>query len=106
MVELLEAIASWRSAVLVPAVFGFAPGACLRLIVRAYPRDDPRRAELKAELYVLPWWERPLWVAEQLEVALFEGLPHRLRSRRDKGALRAEPDEPPAQDLERFVGLF
>jgi hypothetical protein len=76
MAELLQAVASWPSLVLVVVVFGFAPGFCLRLIVLAYPRSDPRRDELIAELYAVPRLQRPLWVAEQLEVALFEGLAH------------------------------
>lgn len=63
---------------LVLVVFGFTPGFCLRLIVLAYPRNDPRRTELIAELYAEPRIQRPLWVAEQLEVGLFEGLGHRL----------------------------
>ncbi|MGH2843465.1 MAG: hypothetical protein ACRDKL_07770, partial [Solirubrobacteraceae bacterium] len=46
--------------------------------VLAYPRTDPRRAELIAELYAVTRIQRPLWVAEQLEVALFEGLGNRL----------------------------
>ncbi|MCA1672457.1 MAG: hypothetical protein LC799_09715, partial [Actinobacteria bacterium] len=75
---LLEAVASWPSLLLVLLMFGFAPGFCLRLIVLAYPRGDPRRAELIAELYAVPRIQRPLWVAEQLEVALFEGLAHRV----------------------------
>ncbi|MEO7196375.1 MAG: hypothetical protein ABIZ05_16440 [Pseudonocardiaceae bacterium] len=78
MSELLNAAASWRSLVLVLVVFGFAPGFCLRLIVLAYPRRDPRRKELIAELDAVPRIERPLWVAEQLEVALFEGFGHRI----------------------------
>jgi hypothetical protein len=77
MPELLKAVASWQSLLLVVLVFGFAPGFCLRLIVLAYPRGDPRRAELIAEMRAVPRIQRPLWVAEQLEVALFEGLPHR-----------------------------
>jgi hypothetical protein len=77
MAELLEAVASWPSLLMVIVVFGFAPGFCLRLIVLAYPRSDPRRRELIAELYAVPRIQRPLWVAEQLEVALFEGLSHR-----------------------------
>ncbi|HEU0090023.1 MAG TPA: hypothetical protein VFQ77_20620 [Pseudonocardiaceae bacterium] len=76
--DLLETVASWPSLLLVVVVFGFAPGFCLRLIVLIYPRSDPRRTELIAELYAVPRIERPLWVAEQLEVALFEGLPRRL----------------------------
>lgn len=56
-------------------MFGFAPGALLRLIVLLYPRDHPRRRELIGELYAYPRIERPFWVAEQLELALAEGLP-------------------------------
>jgi len=59
-------------------VFGFAPGAFLRLIVLAFERDDPRRHELLAELHAVPRVERPFWVAEQLEVAIFDGLGSRL----------------------------
>jgi hypothetical protein len=77
MNELLEAVTSPWSLLWVVVVFGFAPGFCLRMIVRAYPRSDPRRKELIAELYAVPRTERLLWVAEQLEVALFEGLAHR-----------------------------
>ncbi len=35
--ELIEAVVSWSSLLLVLVVFGFAPGFCLRLIVLAYP---------------------------------------------------------------------
>lgn len=76
MVELLDA--SWPGLLLVIVAFGFAPGFCLRIIVLAYPRSDVRRSELIAELYAVPRIQRPLWVSEQLEVALFEGLPQRL----------------------------
>jgi hypothetical protein len=48
--ELLDAIVSWRTFLIALVVFGFAPGAVLRLIVLAFPRDDPRRRELLAEL--------------------------------------------------------
>ena len=78
MSELLGSIVSWPSLVLVLVVFGFAPGFCLRLVVLAYPRSDPRRKELVAELYAIPRSQRPLWVAEQIEVALFEGLVRRM----------------------------
>jgi hypothetical protein len=78
MVELLKTVVSWPGLVLVLVVFGFAPGFCLRLIVLTYPRSDPRRAELIAELYAVPRIKRPLWVAEQLEVALFEGFGQRV----------------------------
>ena len=62
MAELLEAVVSWPSLLLVLVVFGFAPGFCLRLIVLAYPRGDPRRDELIAELHAVPRVQRPLWV--------------------------------------------
>lgn len=70
---MLNAIASWPTFLVALLVFGFAPGALLRIIVLAFPRDDPRRAELLAELHAVPRIERPFWVLEQLEVALFEG---------------------------------
>jgi len=85
MAGLLEAVMSWRSLLLVLLVFGFASGFCLRLIVLAYPSDDPRRKELIAELYAMPRIQRPLWVAEQIEVALFEGIAHRLLAHRSPG---------------------
>lgn len=113
MAEMLETVASWPSLLLVVVVFGLAPGLCLRLIVLAYPRSDPRRAELIAELYAVPRIQRPLWVAEQLEVALFEGLGHRVSAARRRRAhvragrrTRAEPAERPTQDPARFIGLF
>jgi hypothetical protein len=113
MAELMQTVASWPSLLLVVVVFGLAPGLCLRLIVLAYPRGDPRRAELIAELYAVSRIQRLLWVAEQLEVALFEGLGHRMstaRRRHDQvratRRAQAELAELPEQNLERFVGLF
>jgi hypothetical protein len=76
--ELLEAVLSWRTFFIALLVFGFAPGALLRLIVLAFPRNDPRRQELLAELPTVPRAERPFWVCEQLERALFEGLGERV----------------------------
>jgi cell division protein FtsW len=72
--DLLGAMVSWRTFLLALLVFGFAPGALLRVIVRAFGRDDSRRRELLAELHAVPRLERPFWVFEQLEVALFEGI--------------------------------
>lgn len=64
-------------------VFGFAPGAVLRLVLLAFHRDDPRRAEMLAELRAVPQHGRPMWVTEQIEVALFEGLFERVGGRVD-----------------------
>ena len=112
MAELLAAVASWPSLLLV-VVFGFAPGFFLRLFVLTYPRGDPRRVELIAELYAVPRIQRPLWVAEQLEVALFEGLGHRVSAAiyrrahvRTGRRAQARLPERPEQDPERFIGLF
>jgi len=72
-------IVSWPVLGTALAVWGFAPGALLRLIVLAFRRDDPRRRELSGELYAVPLIERPFWVAGKLELALTEGLGGRLR---------------------------
>ncbi|XAS71997.1 hypothetical protein VUN82_23480 [Micrococcaceae bacterium Sec5.1] len=58
-------------------LFGFAPGLVLAAIVRLIP-DIDRRRELQAELYEVPRWERPFWVAQQFEVALRLGLSPRI----------------------------
>src|SRR4051812_24656245 len=75
---MLDAIVSWPTFLVALVVFGFAPGALLRIICLAFWSDDPRREELRAELYAVPRLERPFWVLEQLEVALFEGVWERL----------------------------
>lgn len=72
MIELLSMFLLSMLATLV-----LAPGFALRLLVKLYPRDDPRRKELIAEMYATKRIERPLFVAEQLETAIFEGVPHR-----------------------------
>lgn len=79
MPSLVFQIVSWPTLLVALLVFGIAPGAVLRLIVLAFPRDDPRRRELLGEVYAVPWIERPFWVAEKLELALIEGLGGRLR---------------------------
>jgi hypothetical protein len=78
---ILHALA-WPTLGTAVLVFGFAPGAALRLILLLYRRDHPRRQELLGELYAVPRIERPFWVAQQLEIALFEGLSGRLAARR------------------------
>ena len=80
MTELFDAIASWQTSILVVVAFGFMPGFILRLLVKIYPHKDPRRQELVAELYAMKRIKRPLFVAEQLETVLFEGIPQRARA--------------------------
>lgn len=80
---ILQAFA-WPTLGLALFVFGLAPGIALRLIVLLYPRSSDRRKELIGELYHVPRIERPFWVAEQLEVAFFEGLPERFSAWRNK----------------------
>jgi hypothetical protein len=83
-------ILAWPTLGVAILVFGFAPGAALRLIVLAFKREDPRRQELLAELHAVPRIERPFWVAEQLEIALFEGLRGRLEGHRNPLARKAK----------------
>ncbi|WP_344923597.1 hypothetical protein [Saccharopolyspora gregorii] len=80
MTELISAAASWQSLVTILIVFGLAPGILLRLILLVYPKGDPRRIEHLASLYKMSWWERPLFVASQLEGAVSDGLPLRFKA--------------------------
>jgi hypothetical protein len=79
MTALIFHVLAWPTLGVALVVFGFAPGAVLRMIVLFYSRDHPRRRELLGELYGVPRIERPFWVAEQLEVAVFEGLGSRIK---------------------------
>jgi hypothetical protein len=81
-----------------PLVFGFAPGALIRIIVRAFRRDDPRRRELLGEVYNVPFLQRPFWVAQQLEVALFDGI----RPRLGKAIRRYNARERIARELREY----
>lgn len=78
MDSLITQVIAWPTLLASLLMFGFAPGAVLRMIVLAFRGDDPRRTELLAELPHVPRIERPFWVCEQLEVALFEGLAGRV----------------------------
>lgn len=84
MDSLLTHVIAWPTMLVSLLIFGFAPGAVLRVIVLAYRRDDPRRTELRGELFNVPRIERPFWVFEQLENALFEGLAGRLAKSLDR----------------------
>lgn len=77
---MLDALASWPAFLALLVIYGFAPGALLRLICLAYRRDDPRRYELRAELYAVPRpvSEHPLQGTEQsshVSAAAQEGPP-------------------------------
>lgn len=76
---MIDALVSWPTFVVALFVFGFAPRTVLRVLLLAFPRGDVRREELRAELDAVPRAERPFWVLEQLEVALFEGIPTQIR---------------------------
>jgi hypothetical protein len=90
MDALIFHVVSWPALGCALLVYGFAPGALLRLIVLLYPRDHPRRRELIGELYAYPRIKRPFWVAEQLETALFEGLGGRLMTWRAERQVLAQ----------------
>jgi hypothetical protein len=103
--ELLDTIVSWRSFAVALLVFGFAPGALLRMIVLAFHRDDPRRSELLAELHAVPRIERPFWVVEQLEVALFEGILGRLSWPQVEGLSKRKKRSRFALKFSTYLGL-
>jgi type I restriction enzyme R subunit len=112
MEALITQVIAWPTLLAALMIFGFAPGATLRMIILAFRRDDPRRTELIAELPHVPRIERPFWVCEQLEVALFEGLigrastlARKLRKRRPRRKLdRAHMHRAARQSL-RETGL-
>jgi hypothetical protein len=79
MTEILDSLVSWPTLLFAVLIYGFAPGFLLRLLVLVYEKDDPRRGELIAELYDVPRLERPFWVAEQFETAIFDGVVPRVR---------------------------
>jgi hypothetical protein len=74
MTGMLAAVGAWPLLVVVVLVYGFFPGVFARLISLCFHREDPRRKELINEVYYVPRWERPMWVAEQFERAISEGL--------------------------------
>ena len=96
MAELFDVIRDWQSILAFLLLFGLAPGCVLRLMVHLYPKGHERRQELIAQLYALKFIDRPLFVVQQIERCLFEGIPARWQTRRGVSAgkgLRAG-DEP------------
>lgn len=92
----------------VAITLGFMPGRLLRLIVWLYPKRHPRRDELIAELYVLGYLKRPVWVLEQLETALTEGCRARIQARRERAARARLPevDERPSRVKAQLIQML
>ncbi|WP_410639846.1 hypothetical protein [Amycolatopsis sp. lyj-346] len=79
--ELLSRVADWSLVTLLmtAVVFGFLPKLAMHILTLIYPKNHARRAELRAELEVVPHRKRLLWVAEQVATVLFDGVPARVR---------------------------
>lgn len=85
----MSALASnwtWSAlAMLVVILFlvGALPVYTVRLLVKFYPPDDPRRAELVAEMHqAIAYRDRWLWLFETAAVASIEGVAARVNARR------------------------
>jgi len=89
LIDLMTGPFPWIGLLTLCLVFGFAPTTILRVLVKAWPKNDPRRRELMAEIQTIAYWERPLWVFEQIESALFDGLRVRFRHRNPISVLSA-----------------
>lgn len=74
--SLVDVVLDWRTW-LAMLVIVIVPGLLLRVAVLVYPRGDERRDELIAEMYAVPFLRRPIWVFQQIEVVIWEGLPER-----------------------------
>jgi hypothetical protein len=98
---------AWSSFLVLLLVFGFANGAVLRLVVLAIHRDDPRRAEMLAELRAVPRHARPMWVAEKFRGRTLRRTLRACRrpGRRDAGTL-AELLARPVSTQWRIDGLL
>lgn len=82
--DALTAPLTVKGVLIAALVLGFAPAFVLRLCTLAWPVGHPRRAELRAELHAIDYWKRPLWAAEQVESALFDGLRQRATCRAER----------------------
>lgn len=88
MTDILAILLSPRALAVGLLVLVLRPGFLLRCLIKAYPHGDPRRVELLAELRVIPLIERPIWVLEQVETVLLDGLPSRIQRRRQRQSER------------------
>ena len=68
----------------VVATYAVCPYLVLWLAVRLWPKGHPRRAEYLAEYDVVPWYSRPLWVADVAIRSLLDGTAARHRTRRSR----------------------
>ena len=81
MNDALELVSTWGVGTLLTTavLFGFFPKFVVHLIVLIYPGDHARRRELPAEIEVIPYRERLIWVFGQCATVLFEAIPVRGR---------------------------
>jgi hypothetical protein len=79
----------WYSVLVAAVILAFValPGAFLRLGVLLFPKDHERRCELVAELYHVPRWKRPVWVAGNLIRCFSEGPLVRIQAKQVKKAV-------------------
>jgi hypothetical protein len=57
------------------------PDKVLRVLLQIYPKGHPRRVELEAEFFAMRRREQVAWLAELVEVVLFDGIPARMHAR-------------------------
>ncbi|MGW5721582.1 hypothetical protein ACWEVP_35785 [Amycolatopsis sp. NPDC003865] len=75
-------------------IFGTAPMLVLRVAVLLYPPNHPRRRELVAEIFEVPYKERILWIASQIVTIAFEGISARIKHlARSRGDAKENGDE-------------
>lgn len=83
MNELLTWMGDWRHALPAAVLFVVLPSLLIRIVIRAWPKSDPRRRELLAEFAAIPVPKRLMWVLGVFELAWQEGL----RQRREQSTL-------------------
>jgi hypothetical protein len=77
--DIISSIGLWPLLVIVVVCWGIAPTLIVRLASMLYPREDPRRQEMVAEMHAVPRRERPLWALEEATRAIWDGVPERIR---------------------------
>lgn len=82
-------------------IYGVVPGAVLRILLTAWPKGDPVRAELLADLAMLPYRQRLLFVASQIPNAICDGLGARLQVLRLSRSAMSEARRSPGRTFLR-----